>query len=296
MVNSFINYLQFEKRYSPHTISSYQSDLQDFETFLDSEYSIDNLAKVSSGEIRAWIISLSEKDLSERSINRKLATVRSYYKFLLTREVIDVDPTTPIRSLKTQKTLPTFIQEPHMDVLLDDVRRVATDSESFSDLRDQLIVELLYATGMRRAELINLKESDLDLDQGILKILGKRNKERIIPIPKNIVLRLKEYKSAKHEQFGEFNDSHLIVTNKGAKTYPNLIYKIVNTRLRDMKINKKSPHVLRHTAATHLLNNGADINAVKDFLGHANLAATQVYTHNTLDKLKAAFDQAHPKA
>lgn len=292
MIKPFLKYLQFEKRYSPHTVNSYTVDLEQFESFLlDFDDSL-TLADANHRLIRAWIVSLIEAEMNPKSVNRKIASLRSFYKFLVAREEIEVNPTTKIRPVKTEKSLPHFVQEKDMDRLLDHVEF----GNDFTGLRDRLILELLYGTGMRLSELINLKTTDVNFHNHVIKVLGKRNKERMIPITFDNIQLIKAYLKVRQETT-EDTTPNLVVTDAGKPCYPVMIYRTVNKYLGiTSNINKKSPHVLRHSYATHLLNNGADLNAVKDLLGHSSLAATQVYTHNSLDKLKKVFDQAHPKA
>lgn len=292
MRESFLKYIQFEKRFSPHTITSYENDLNQFERFLEEEYK-QPLEKANHNSIRHWVVSLVDASTSPRSINRKMASLRSFYKFLLKREAISKDPTWKIQALKTKKSLPQFVNEPDITRLLDQCEF----SNDFEGNRDRLILELLYGTGIRLSELINLATQDVDLYARTLKVLGKRNKERVIPFSKSIGEVIKQYQSKKNIEFGITQDGYLLVTTAGDKCYPMLIYRTVKKYLNLFTtIEKRSPHVLRHTFATHLLNKGAELNAVKDLLGHTSLAATQVYTHNSLEKLKTVFDQAHPKA
>lgn len=293
MVDSFLKYISYEKRYSQHTVISYQSDLTQFSDFISEKFQLTDLVQVSQLMTRSWILSLMDAGVSPRSVNRKIASLRSYYKFLLKREMIEKDPTAKVKLLKTQKDLPSFAEENELVSLLDKV----DFTQDFEGYRQQMILELLYGTGIRLAELIGLKESDINLHQGTIKVLGKRNKERIIPISHSLQQIIKNYKTEKNHLFGDNLNSYLIVNNSGDKAYPMLIYRNVKSFLNMISsTEKKSPHALRHTFATHLLNKGADLNAVKDLLGHSSLAATQVYTHNSLEKLKAVFDQAHPKA
>ncbi|MEQ9423895.1 MAG: tyrosine-type recombinase/integrase [Cyclobacteriaceae bacterium] len=293
MLDSFLRFLEHEKRFSNHTLVSYKNDLLQFSQFLTSVDSNVNLNQVQYLHIRAWIVSLVEDDIAPKSINRKIASLRSFYKFLQKREFIDENPMQKVKALKTAKTLPHFVKEPEMVQLLDQIQF----PEGFQGLRDKLIFELLYGTGMRLSELISLTPESFNNFEKTVKVLGKRNKERIIPIPDQVFEIIKLYNSSKQDHFtGKFSN-FLIVTDKGKKAYPVMIYRIVKQYLNLVTTtSKKSPHVLRHTFATHLLNKGADLNAVKELLGHANLAATQIYTHNSMEKLKAAFDQAHPKA
>ncbi|HMQ00077.1 MAG TPA: tyrosine-type recombinase/integrase [Cyclobacteriaceae bacterium] len=293
MTESFLRYLQYEKRYSAHTIQSYQTDLEQFSQFLTGTFPDFNPETADYGIIRSWIISLVDEEIDARSVNRKIACLRSFYKFLLKEEVITKNPMTKIRVLKTAKKLPQFINEPDMNKILDQV----TFENTFEGWRDKLILELFYGTGIRLAELIGLKEQDIDRRNNTIKVLGKRNKERVIPYAKSINAVIDNYLSFKNSEEIRKGNRHLFVTNDGEDCYPMMIYRTVRKYLNLFgNIDKRSPHVLRHTYATHLLNKGAEINAVKDLLGHSSLAATQVYTHNSLEKLKKAFDQAHPKA
>ncbi len=293
MIESFLRYIEFEKRYSALTLTSYKNDLTQFSDFLEKEITDIKIQDASHSMIRSWIIFLSEGGLKPRSINRKIATLKSFYKFLLRREVIDKNPTTNLKPLKADKKLPSFIKEKEMDVLLDQFEF----EDGFTGARDRLVIELLYGTGIRLSELINLSDTSINTYEKNIKVLGKRNKERIIPIGDFIVKLIKEYKELRNHQFEGNMSGYLVVTDKGEKCYPLFIYRLIKKYLSQVSFSdKKSPHVLRHSFATHLLNKGADLNAVKDLLGHTSLAATQVYTHNSLDKLKKVFDQAHPKA
>ncbi len=294
MLESFLKYIEYEKRYSPHTISSYKGDLERFLQFVNKEYQTNQIQEINHAVIRSWIIFLSESGIGSRSINRKIAALKSYFKFLLKREVIEENPTQRLKPLKVEKKLPSFVRESEMDQMLDHFQF----SEDFEGFRDRLVIELLYGTGIRLSELINLRKADVNLFENHIKVLGKRNKERIIPISAFIVKLIKEYAKQVALQMGEANENeYLILTDKGDQTYPVFIYRLIRKYLEQFShSDKKSPHVLRHTFATHLLNKGADLNAVKELLGHTSLAATQVYTHNSLDKLKKVFDQAHPKA
>ena len=293
MVESFLNYLQFEKRVSKHTLTAYRTDLTQFTGFLDSTFPEFTPEQADYGVIRAWIIQLVESGAKATSVNRKIASLRTFYKFLLREEAITKNPMTKIRVLKTQKRLPSFVQEKEMAALLDNVEFGTTHA----GLRDNLILELFYATGIRLSELITLKESQIDLRNNSIKVLGKRNKERVIPFPGSIIAKIKAYQQARNKEVELKKHGFLFVTDKGEPCYPMMVYRIVKQYL-DINSNsdKKSPHVLRHTYATHLLNKGAEINAVKDLLGHSSLAATQVYTHNSIEKIKKTYDQAHPKA
>ncbi len=294
MLESFLKYIEFEKRYSQHTVNSYQSDLEKFYEFLELEHQTNQIQDINHALIRSWIIFLSESGQSARTINRKIAALKSYFKFLVKRDIIQENPATRLKPLKVEKKLPSFVRESEMDELLDR----SQFSDDFAGTRDQLVIELLYSTGMRLSELINLKYDDINFFENNIKVLGKRNKERVIPISPFIVKLIKDYSMKGEEYMGVANKgNYLILTDKGEQAYPVFIYRLIKKYLQKISHSeKKSPHVLRHTFATHLLNKGADLNAVKELLGHTNLAATQVYTHNSLDKLKKVFDQAHPKA
>ncbi len=291
MIDSFLKYLQYEKRYSEHTLTAYKKDLEQFTLFLAETFEMENTHEVKHPHLRSWIVALMEAGIAPGSINRKIATLKSYYKFLLGREYITTNPTGRLKPLKAEKRLPSFVRENEMVNLLDRIEF----SEDFTGLRDRLILELLYATGIRLSELINLKDLDINEYQSSIKVLGKRNKERLIPTSDFIVKLLRNYREKRNIDFGK--TEFLLVTDNGDKLYPMMVYRTVKKYLEQVTtISKKSPHVLRHTFATHLLNKGAELNAVKDLLGHTSLAATQVYTHNSMEKLKSVFDQAHPKA
>lgn len=292
MIDSFLNYLRFEKRFSPHTVISYQNDLSQFESYLKTNYE-DTVQSANYGMVRSWIVQLAEIKLDPLSINRKIASLRSYYKYLMRQEIIERDPMVKIRVLKTKKKLPHFVKEHDMVTVLD--QQVFADTHE--GWRERLILELLYGTGMRLSELINLKENRINLNERTIKVLGKRNKERVIPFSDSLVSIIISYRKAKNKEVETRDHGCFVVSDTGSKCYPMLVYRIVKKHLgRFTSVEKVSPHVLRHTYATHLLNKGAEINAVKDLLGHSSLAATQVYTHNSTEKLKKVFDQAHPKA
>jgi len=291
MGDSFLKYIQYEKRYSPKTVLAYQTDLQQFQNFLNKDFDAVPSAEANHGLVRSWVVSLVENEIDAASVNRKIACLRSYYKFLLRQEVITKDPMTKIKILKTKKKLPHFVQETDMVKVLDQIKF----ARDFEGTRDQLVLELLYGTGMRLSELIGLKDLSINLKDRTLKVLGKRNKERVIPFTQSLVRLIEDYRKVRNKEV-EKKSEKLLLTETGQPLYPMLVNRIVKKYLRDSNVDKKSPHVLRHTYATHLLNKGAEINAVKDLLGHASLAATQVYTHNSMEKLKKVFDQAHPKA
>jgi len=293
LLKSFIAYLTHEKRYSPHTIISYQTDLDQFEEYIANTFEI-SFPEVKHTHIRSYMVDLMEKQTSESSINRKVSALRSLYKFLLREEKVEHNPTVLIKAPKIPKRLPVFVDSQKMNNLLDAEQYF---DNSFASIRDHLVIELLFGTGMRLAELIQLKDIDVDMYSGTIKVLGKRNKERIIPINKQLINQVGNYIEQKNLQNFSNNLLNLIVTNTGKPAYPKLIYRIVTLYLNHISTNdKKSPHVLRHSYATTLLNAGADLNAIKELLGHASLAATQVYTHNSIERLKTIYKQAHPKA
>ena len=287
---SFFDYLTYEKKYSIHTITSYKNDLHQFIEFINPQKEEFPAAEINYQHIRAWVADLIKHKISARSVNRKLSSLKSFFKYLQRLKIIEINPLSKISGPKTPKRLPVFIDRNHMDNLFTDVKF----EEGFNGQRDQLILDLLYQTGIRRSELTHLKESDIDLFNSTIKVLGKRNKERIIPISLPLKRNLESYLKVKEEL--NLSNMMLLVSEKGNTLSEQAVYKSVKKYLAQITtIQKKSPHVLRHTFATHLLNNGADINAVKDLLGHANLSATQVYTHNTIDKLKKSYKQAHPR-
>lgn len=293
MIQKFLSFLTHEKRYSQHTLTAYEEDLNQFHTFLSQTFEIVAVEEVRHLHLRSWVVELIEGGISPRSVNRKIACLKSYFKFLCAREYLEKNPASRLKPLKTEKKLPSFVKESEMTRLLDHVEF----PDNFFGVRDKLVIELFYATGIRLAELISLKNADVNFYDQSIKVLGKRNKERIIPIPDSIVNTIKNYQSLMQDMWGTINHPYLLVTDKGEPMYPMMVYRIIKNYLGAVTtLSKKSPHVLRHTFATHLLDKGADLNAVKDLLGHTSLAATQVYTHNSLEKLKSVFDQAHPKA
>ena len=286
-LEDFINYIKSEKRFSNHTITSYETDLNQFFNFIQLEYQITKPQDVSFKLIRNWISSLLENNLKSTSVNRKISSLKSYYKFLIVSNYVDTNPTLKLISPKSSKRLPVFVEKDNMDSLFDK----DFFEDSYEGKRDKLIIELFYFTGMRLSELINIKTSDIDKVNSQIKVIGKRNKERLIPITFNTLKDLNEFVN-----FYEI-ENFLFVEGNGKKLYSKKVYRIVNKYLAKISsIKKKSPHVLRHSFATHMLNNGADINAIKEILGHANLSATQIYTHNSIKKLKNVHKQAHPKA
>ena len=286
--NKFIKYLSSEKRFSEHTIKSYTTDLKQFTSFLLSEFQIiDEINEISFQIIRTWIASLLEKGINPRSVNRKISTLKTYFKFLIREGELVENPMMKVVAPKSKKRLPVFIEEDQIASLLNEVQF----EEGFVGQRNRLIIELFYVTGIRLSELINIKISDVDFNNQSIKVLGKRNKERIIPLSSNVVNDLNIFIENNQQ------NKYLFTNLEGEKLYNKLVYRLVNKYIAKISsVNKKSPHILRHTFATHMLNNGADINAIKELLGHANLSATQVYTHNTIEKLKTVYKQAHPRA
>lgn len=291
-IKSFLQYLQFEKRYSQHTIISYQNDLEQFFTYLISQYDAPSVADVKAGYVRSWLAEMRNEKMTPKSLNRKISTLKSFFKYQLKTGEIKQTPLTTIVAPKIGKRLPSFVGEKDMETLKDD-----EFPDTWKGKTDKLLIELFYATGMRLSELIGLKISQVDKQNSQVKVLGKGNKERIIPVSKTLVLQLTEYyKDRQQLQVESFSDN-LFINQKGKALYPKYVYNAVKENLTHVTtLQKKSPHVLRHTFATHLTNNGADLNAVKELLGHSSLAATQVYTHNTIDRLKDIYKKAHPKA
>ena len=289
----FIEYIQFEKRYSSHTVTSYQNDLNQFFLYLESEYLIININNVDYMHIRSWLVSLIEKGITTRTANRKISTLKSYFKFLVKKSKIIENPMNKIISPKMAKRLPVFVEKEKMDLLLDKV----DFGDDYSASRNRLIVEIFYKTGMRLSELVNLTLNDVDLQKKIFKVLGKQNKERLIPFNNSLKDSINNYLSLRSEISGSCNCVGFLLLENGKKIYQKYVYRLINYYLSTVStLKKKSPHVLRHTFATHMLNNGADLNAIKELLGHSSLSATQVYTHNTIEKLKKVYKQSHPKA
>ncbi|MBR9832618.1 tyrosine-type recombinase/integrase [bacterium] len=292
MLKKFIDFLRNEKRCSENTILAYQNDLVQFSEFLEEQYSIKlEEEEIFSDHIRSWMVFMVDSGISSRTINRKMTTLKSYFKFLLQKKIVNANPTYKIRSLKNHRKLPQFVSEKEMFQLFDSY----FVEDSYECSRDRIILELFYATGIRLSELINLKFRDIDYSKGVMKVLGKRNKERFVPLYTDLLQRLSALQMLNQELVS--NADFVFLTKKGTKIYSRLVYRIVNTYLSQASNSeKRSPHVLRHTFATHLLNNGAELNTIKELLGHTSLAATQVYTHNSIEKLKKIYQQAHPRA
>lgn len=293
-ITIFIHYLQYEKRFSNHTIVSYTTDIKSFAHYLQEAFDLDNIENIDSIMVRTWILTLIEEGISTRSVNRKLSTLKSFFNYHIKVGTIKKSPMSQVHAPKMSKRLPEYVAKDDMDQLFNS----DLFANSFEGWRDRTIMELFYATGMRLSELMNIKKQDIDFYDDSIKVSGKRNKERIIPLTPTVRKVFEKYFLLWEEKFGAINkNSFIFVTAKGNKMYPKAVYNIVKKYL-DMitTIDKRSPHVIRHTFATHLLNNGADINAIKEILGHANLAATQIYTHNSIEKLKSIYKQAHPRA
>ncbi|MHA6246536.1 tyrosine-type recombinase/integrase [Pontibacter sp. CAU 1760] len=289
----FFKYLQYEKRYSPHTLTSYHTDLGQFAQYLQQVYEITDAAEADHTIIRSWLLTLVQQQMQPRSINRKIACLRSYYRFLLAQQRIVVNPMLRIKAPKASKKLPGFVPEEPFNTLLDNF----TFEDNFEGQRERLILEFLYGTGIRLAELLGVQHADIDHRAKTVRVLGKGNKERIVPLNDSLLKSIATYEAQKKHYFGDNNSGTLLVTNKARPLYPKFVYRVVKKYISLVTTSEhNSPHVLRHSFATHLLNKGADLNAIKDLLGHASLAATQVYTHNSIEKLKSIFEKAHPKA
>ena len=289
-LKSFFDYLEIEKKYSSNTIEAYRNDLNVFARFLIDEFDVTNINNTNYTYIRSWIVDLVNKGISNRSINRKITSLNSYFKFVLKIDLINENPLTNHKALKTQKKIQLPFSENEMLSVLD----LDNYEDNFTGIRDRLIIDLFYTTGIRRIELIQLKISDLNINNKRLKVLGKRNKERIIPLIDSTINILNKYLSYRDELKSE--ETFLFITNKGKPVYEKLIYRIINKYFDTISTKvKKSPHIIRHSFATHLLNNGADLNSVKDLLGHSSLAATQVYTNRSIDEIKKVFAKSHPR-
>jgi integrase/recombinase XerC len=288
----FIEYLEFEKKYSPHTVLAYRRDLESFLEFAANGYEYSEIKTVNYAVIRSWIVSLVEQGISNRSINRKISSLRSYYKFLLKTKQIESHPLAKHKALKTSKKL----QVPFSEKEIDDVIKLLSEEKDFIGLRNRLIVELFYATGMRRAELVNLKRSQVSLEAKTIKVLGKRNKERVIPLLSSVAHTIEAYLRERGQLATIVDEPFLLLSEKGVKIYETLVYRVINSYFSKASEKvKRSPHILRHSFATHLLNDGADLNAVKELLGHASLASTQVYTHTSMAQLKQVYKNSHPR-
>ena len=289
---AFRDYLQLEKKYSAHTVNAYLNDITFFEIFNKTHFEQENIDKVNYSQIRSWIVSLVDENISNVSVNRKMASLKAFYKFLLKTKQIEVNPMLKHKALKA----PKIIQIPFSEKELTDLIHVVGTPVGFEEIRNKLIVDLFYTTGMRRAELIGLMMRNVDLSSNVIKVLGKRNKERIIPVLPIIVEQLNLYLSERTAIENILDSDYFFISKKGLKLSESFVYRLINSYFSKVSEKvKKSPHVLRHTFATHLLNNGADLNSVKELLGHSSLASTQVYTHNSLAELKKVYTNAHPR-
>ncbi len=291
ITGQFIQHLQYEKRYSPHTVKAYQNDLRSFQQYLSENFDITDLKEVRSEMIRSWIVTLMDEKLTPKSINRKISTLKAFYKYLLRENLVTKNPVENIHTLKQGQHLPTYVEKEKINTWLDDETR----PEEFSYVRDRLVILVLYSTGIRLSELLGLTHASFNFSENTLKVKGKRNKERIIPFSIELRAEILNYLELKQKTFSHPEEA-FIVTNKGAAAYPKFIYRLVNQALTGLSSSVKSPHVLRHTFATHMLNNGAGLNSIKELLGHASLSATQIYTHTTIEQLKSIYSQAHPRA
>jgi len=291
-IKSFIDYLELEKKYSPNTIKAYENDIMSFSDYNKNEFDQSSINKVDYSQLRSWIVKLVEFKISNRSINRKISSLNTYYKFLLKIEKIKKNPLDNHRALKTKKIIQLPFSEKEVISALD----INNFQNSFEGKRDRLIIEMLYSTGIRRIELTDLKIKDIDFSSKRIKVLGKRNKERFIPMLKSTISLINEYMDYRNELNRIKSKDFLFLTSKGEKIYENLVYRITNKYFDYVSTKvKKSPHILRHSFATHLLNNGADLNAVKDLLGHSSLAATQVYTNRSIEEIKKVYSNTHPR-
>lgn len=291
-IASFLEYLSLEKKYAINTVKAYENDLKDFVAFYNKQFGDESIDNISYSEIRSWIVSLVNSKISNRSINRKVASLKAYYKFLLKIEAIQFSPLAKHKALKTAKKIEIPFSEAEMEKIIYSI----PFEDDFTGIRDRLIIELFYATGIRRTELVHLRIKHLDLNNNTLKVIGKRNKERIIPIVKTLGILFESYLLKRSEVLEGRSEEFVFLTKTGDKVYETLVYRIINHyfSLVSTKV-KKSPHILRHTFATHLLNKGADLNSVKELLGHASLASTQVYTHNSIAELKRVHLLSHPR-
>lgn len=291
LIAPFLEYLSLEKKYSVHTVTAYKNDLTSFSDFLITEYNQEELVDVNYPQIRSWIVSLVDSDISNRTINRKVSSLKSFYKFLQKSEQIEVNPLAKHKALKIAKKVQVPFTSKEIDAVINNIN----EENDFTSVRNKLIVELFYSTGIRRIELINIKEKNISLSSKTIKVLGKRNKERFVPLLQSVIDTLIKYLELKKEYAIGLDE--LFITDKGNKIYETLVYRIINSYFSKVSSKvKKSPHILRHSFATHLLNEGADLNSVKELLGHSSLASTQVYTHNSLEVIKKVYNQAHPRS
>jgi integrase/recombinase XerC len=294
-MDEFLDFLRYEKRFSPHTVTSYQTDLTQFVSYLQAEYDLSEPAQATHPLIRGWVVDLMGQNLDPRTVNRKVACLRSYYKFLLRLHRIEANPMLRIKAPKMAKKLPEFVPEESLNRLLNSFEFEAT----FAGARDQLVLEMLYGTGIRLSELLGVTEADVDAEARMVRVTGKGNKQRLVPLNPSLLLVLTKYSAARTAEFGPSSaSSAMLRTDKGEALYEKLVYRTVKKYLSQISTSAahQHPHALRHAFATHLLGKGADLNAIKELLGHASLAATQVYTHLSVDRLKSVFEQAHPRA
>jgi len=291
-IPAFVDYLKLEKNYSKHTVLAYEKDVEVFYAFAKNNYDIVVLEEVNYPIVRNWIVELVDQEVSNKSINRKIASLKAYYNFLLKIDVIENSPLAKHKSLK----VPKKIQIPFSELEVDNVLEKLKGVEDFTSLRDLVIIELLYGTGMRRAELADLTMGSVDFSQHTLRIVGKRDKERIVPLLPSVIDTLQRYLRERNEIASQEGSAPLLITKKGVKLYNTLVYRTINHYFREASEKlKTSPHILRHSFATHLLNQGADLNVVKELLGHASLASTQVYTHNSIQTLRDVYSKTHPR-
>lgn len=290
-LNHFFEYLQLEKKCSVHTVTAYKADLMEFSDFISSEYEQEGIEGVNYPQIRNWIVLLVEKGLSNRTINRKVSSLKAYYRFLQKTKQLEVSPLAKHAALKTSKKIQVPFSEKEVENVLQNF-----ETDSFEGLRDRLIIEMFYSTGIRRSELIEIKLKQIDLEGGVLKVKGKRNKERYVPLLASVAGTVKAYREARKSVENALSQEYLFLTSGGVKMNESLVYRLINNYFRGVSSKvKKSPHILRHSFATHLLNQGADLNAVKELLGHSSLAATQVYTHSSMAELSKVYKNAHPR-
>lgn len=290
--SAFINYLTLEKKYSPHTVLAYQKDLESFLRFIEAQLECKNSKEVNYAMIRSWIVNMVEQGLNTRSINRKIASLKAYYKFLLKTKQISENPLAKHKSLKTARKVQVPFSKEEISKVLD----AFEDDTSFESIRNKTIVELFYATGMRKSELIELKTSDIDLKKQTVKVFGKRSKERIVPLLNSTVKMLSIYLGVRNKVESSTNPPYLFISKNGVKVNQSLVYRVINNYFSAVSTKeKKSPHILRHSFATHLLNEGADLNSIKELLGHSSLASTQVYTNNSIAELKKVYAKSHPR-
>ncbi len=288
----FLQYLTYEKRYSPHTVKAYRRDLDQFFAFAGRYYEVEAPAQIKRAYVRAWIVELLRSDYAPRSVRRKVASLQAFFRFLRREGIVDTDPVRRVSLPKTGQRLPQYLQSGAVDRLFD----LVALADDFSGQRDRLLLEIFYATGMRRSELIGLRIADINRDDLTLRVTGKGNKERLIPIDRKLLAGIDRYLEQRLEEFPEIDEPHLLLTDKGKPLYPKAVYNIVKRYLSAVTtLEQRSPHVMRHSFATHLSDNGADLNAIKTLLGHSSLAATQIYTHNSIERLKQVYRKAHPR-